>query len=653
LIDVSTAFLEQMDKNTYFTAKAVITLADGTRLDIDSSRFNLTGNTISDSSGVSTFPLGVAVCRSISLSLDNNDEFFSDYEFTNATIILYLCYQSFSPIQLGVFTVTEPATYGDSVTMTALDEMWKANKTYTTNLNFSNGQSLRQIFIDACLSCGLMVGSTEFSNNDYMVYSAPTSSTFREVLGYIAMLAGGNARISTDGYVEIIEYEFASKISAAVADKAIVDDIKADDQHSFIGAKYTLENWKSLSLDTDDISITGLAISSSTSTEIAVGQSGYVLEVENPLISGDEENGLNLIAEKILNKPFRKFSGQHIGFPIAEFMDCVVVKDRKGNEYATVLTDVDFTFCGFTEFANSAETAIRNASKQSDKVAQAIATAEALTKAESEERKAAIEAEQKAREEAIESEQVAREEAINTAVSTEQKAREEAIAEEQSARQVAIANLNNAVSTSGGLYTSSETLADGSNVWYLHNKQARENSTTIIKVSEEAIALSIDGGKNYLYGLRLNGDAITRVLSTEGINADWINAGALTIRDVQNNILFQADMESNSVTISGSCVTIGSKTVSEVGSKVDELSGYITYEGGKLTIGREGWTTQFVLSNDQIAAYLDGEVVSFWNTNEQKTPKQLTIPVGGNLRLGDFQWTPRSTGNVSLLWVGK
>ena len=71
-----------------------------------------------------------------------------------------------------------------------------------------------------------------------------------------------------------------------------------------------------------------------------------------------------------------------------------------------------------------------------------------------------------------------------------------------------------------------------------------------------------------------------------------------------------------------------------------------------MIIGKNGATTQFVLEDDQISAMLDGEVVSFWNVNEQKTPKQLTIPVGGNFRLGDYQWTPRTTGNVSLLWVG-
>ena len=753
MISVPDSFRQHMAENTYFRAKASIVLTDGTSLELDEDKFNLTGNVISDSSGVSTFPLGEAICRSITLSIDNNDEAYSDYEFYGAVILLYLKYEEFTPIQMGMFTVSEPATYGDSIKLSAYDDMWKANKTYTTDLNFASGQSLRQIFIDACLTCGLMIGSTTFRNNDYVVYNKPVNATFREVFGYIAMIAGGNARISTSGYVEIIEYKFPSVDVGAIADDAVADENIVDNVdeagtvHGYHGAGYTLENWKNLSVDTDDISITGIAMKDSHGDEVVYGASGYVIEVDNPLVFEDEEHGLELIGANIVNKPFRKFNGTHIAFPIAEFMDCVVVKDRKGNVYGTVLTDVDFTYLGFTEFANSAETKIRNRSKQSDKLSKALEEADAKIAAERAAREAAITAEQTARaaaiavetaareqaisqetsaretaisqeaqaresaisaeetarQQAISAEQTARENAISqeasdraAAITAEQTARSEAIsaeataretadsnektarqnadsaeattranadtaeaqarangdAAERSAREVAVANLNASIAGATGMYTSSDVLSDGSTVWYLHNRPTKAQSTVIIKVNAEAIALSTDGGLNYLYGLRMNGDAITRILSTEGLNADWINAGALTIRDSNNNILFQADMDSNSVTISGNCVTIGNRTASGVAATVDELSGYITYDGQKLTIGKEGWATQFVLSNDQIAAYLDGEIVSFWNVNEQKTPKQLTIPVGGNLRLGDFQWTPRSTGNVSLLWVG-
>ena len=601
MISVTQAFRDAMETSTDFKQNAVITLADGTVLNLDEDDFNITGNTIDDSGGVTTFPLGIAICRSITLDIDNSDETFSQYDFYGATINLLLTFKSFTPIAMGLFTVVEPATYGEAIKINAMDSMWKANKTYDTQLDFTSGQSLSQIFIDACMSCGIMVGSTLFPNNAYVVYNKPTNVTYREVLGYVAMLAGGNCRVDRSGYAQIISYTFP------------VEDAQTGD---ITNAAYTLENWRSVSLDTDDITITGVAIKDTDGEIVLNGTTGYVIEVTNPLIREADAAGIALIAAVIKNKTFRKFNGQHIGFPIAEFMDCIAVKDRRGNVYGSVLTDFEFTFCGYSDFANSAETKVRNNSHSADKLEEAMnrATAEAVSQARQES------------------------EALVTA--------------EKNARETAVGNLSAAISVGGGLYTSSEVLTDGSTVWYLHNKPSIGESNVIVKVNGEAIALSTDGGTNYLYGIRFNGDSITRLLTAEGINADWINTGALTIRDASNNILFQADMDSNSVTISGACVTIGNKTATDVKNTVDELSGYITYQNNQLIIGKNGATTQFVLEDDQISAMLDGEVVSFWNVNEQKTPKQLTIPVGGNFRLGDYQWTPRTTGNVSLLWVG-
>ena len=59
-----------------------------------------------------------------------------------------------------------------------------------------------------------------------------------------------------------------------------------------------------------------------------------------------------------------------------------------------------------------------------------------------------------------------------------------------------------------------------------------------------------------------------------------------------------------------------------------------------------------VCGNDQIAFEVNGVPVTYWNINEQYMPKMVNIPVGGSLRLGSIQFQPRSSGNLSLLWVG-
>jgi hypothetical protein len=60
-------------------------------------------------------------------------------------------------------------------------------------------------------------------------------------------------------------------------------------------------------------------------------------------------------------------------------MDVVEIVDRKGNAYRSVITDIDFTFCGITAMSNSAEAAIRNTrtyTSTATKVARAATNAE-------------------------------------------------------------------------------------------------------------------------------------------------------------------------------------------------------------------------------------------------------------------------------------
>ena len=79
---------------------------------------------------------------------------------------------------------------------------------------------------------------------------------------------------------------------------------------------------------------------------------------------------------------------------------------------------------------------------------------------------------------------------------------------------------------------------------------------------------------------------------------------------------------------------------------------YIRYQNGEVIVGRTDEPTSFRISPSQVSACYGNDVISFWNQDKQRTPKQLEIPVGGSLRIGDLLWQPRSSGNLSLMWVG-
>lgn len=130
-----------------------------------------------------------------------------------------------------------------------------------------------------------------------------------------------------------------------------------------------MTDWINLTLDTSDITITGLKTSKTETdddgkeikTDVLKGADGYVLEVVNPLIAGKETAVLELISTSLVGATFRKFSGDYTAYPLAEFMDSVKLTDRKGNTYWSVITDIDFTLFGTTAIFNSAVSAVQNA----------------------------------------------------------------------------------------------------------------------------------------------------------------------------------------------------------------------------------------------------------------------------------------------------
>lgn len=73
-----------------------------------------------------------------------------------------------------------------------------------------------------------------------------------------------------------------------------------------------------------------------------------------------------------------------------------------------------------------------------------------------------------------------------------------------------------------------------------------------------------------------------------------------------------------------------------------------------VVVGKKGDDnrTSVRITNDGIYLCYDNTAVSSWDQNEQLSPKALRVPVGGKLTIGSILFQPRSSGNMSLLWVG-
>ncbi len=560
MINVSDEFKQLMTERQDFKCNAEVTLANGTVLPLGEDDFSIDNNSLVDAAGANTIPLGVALSRNVQLEIMNDDDHLSNYDFFGAKIRLYLTFElseTTEKIEYGTFTVTQPETYGSVVTIVGYDDMYKADKAYSTALTFP--ATAKSVLIDSCDTCGILIGDSNFLHNDFQIPTMPSSEyTHRQIIGFIAMIACGNARIDRTGRLQIMTYDF---------------DYDNENIHKLV-------DYNNLTSDTNDVQVTGVRTTqkvtttddgntSDTEKTVQVGKDGYVLSVENPLVTGHEETLISWIYEKFENVTFRAFTMDYISYPIAEFMDKIKVTDWRENSFYSVLTDVNFVFFGYTTLKNSAESPLRNQSNYTSNNQKAIIQGKQL------------------------------------------------VEQERNNRQNALDKMQEALKNSNGMYATQEILLDGSTIYYLHDKPTLVESKNVIKLTSEVIGFSIDGGKTYPYGFTITGEMVARLLYTEGINADYINTGALTVKDKSGNIIFYADMETGTVKISGDNVTIGGKSAPDAIS--DAVKESKNYADGKVSDFAETVTKSVADLQNQI----DGQIETFYYDYE---PTLKNIP---------------------------
>lgn len=472
MINVSAEFRETMQERTDFDLYAELTLGSGDMMTFGPGQdheFTVGGNSYTDGSEAEGFPLGAAVCRTVQLEILNDDDTLSDVDFYAARIRLYLTLDlsaTTEMVELGTFTVNSPATYGDTIIIEALDDMWKTDAPFETQL--IPPYTIGALYVDICEHVGVPIHTAIFRNSDFVLSSTPDGYTYREMLGFIAMLACGNARINRSGYMEILEYDF-SQLSSDNADI------------------FTPAGWlpSGLRTDANDIVITGVQTTVQSDAEsgsdqiVLSGSNGYIISIDNPLIAADPAAGIDMIAAPLLGARFRKFEGEHTSYPLAEFMDPIEIVDRRGRISHSFITDISFMVSGLTTISNSSESTILNVSQYSSPANTAIQEAKKL------------------------------------------------VSEERTAREAQITTINQALSNARGLFHSQQTQDDGSIVLYAHDKPNLAESQTVIKFTADAIGFSTDGGASYPYAFSVTGEAVLAILAAEGINADWIRAGEL------------------------------------------------------------------------------------------------------------------------------
>lgn len=508
MINVSNAFKKKIAEGYPVIEEVDITFSDGTVKTVNKEILN-SGNDIVDGVDGSSFPVGQTVCKSLQLFLDNSQEQWKNYYFYGAKLRVKLKMElddgTTETINKGSFTVTTPEEYGEDVELTALDDMYKANKTYTTSLAFP--QDAYVVLQDACQRCGISLGtgSGAMEHATFPIQSVPDGMTFRDVIGCIAMIESANARIDNGGYLQLVKWDFSgvnvdnaptvdsegflkfgggSAIDSSGYISPVGDWMIDPDGFLYlnegVNAPQRLRDYLSApTLSTDNIVITGIQVKSGDAS-YQYGSNEYILQIENTLL---QANQLPVVAEwigaSLIGKQFRSMEGDLLYNPLIEFGDMARTYDRKENVYITPITYVASGLNGATTVKTQAESPIRGSSTYNSDALKTLIQAKKLVEVE------------------------------------------------KNARELAVGKLEEAMKNASGLYETPVLQEDGSTITYLHDKPTLEESKTIIKFTAEAIGVSNDGGKTYPYGFILTGDLITKILYAEGINADYINTGKL------------------------------------------------------------------------------------------------------------------------------
>lgn len=207
--NVSSAFKEALknDQREYIEY-ADFTLENGTTLNLTNSDFWQNGFSYEDSvSPNNNFQVGSAVINKVNLVINNIYGDFDEYDFFGAVAIIGVGLEINGVVErvnFGEFTVVDqPAYNGSLISIELYDNMFKFDEPYSKS-NLAYPASLDTIVRDACTNCGVVLGTTDFPNKNFVVQTRPDDEklTFREVIAYAAQIAGCYARIeySVEGH---------------------------------------------------------------------------------------------------------------------------------------------------------------------------------------------------------------------------------------------------------------------------------------------------------------------------------------------------------------------------------------------------------------------------------------------------------------------
>lgn len=563
MINLTPAFRQKLfnDERNYLEY-ADITLADTnhTVLHLTNADIWQNGFTIEDSVGEdNTFSaLGSAIVNSFTLVINNIYETYSEYDFTNARVVVAVGMELPNPNDptttyiekawKGEFGVDEATYNGSIITLKCLDDMVQFDRPYSQS-TLVYPATLGEIVRDACAVClgsANDLGTQQFPHYDYSIPTRPDDEklTFREVISWCAAIAGCFARFAyyptasaskleikwfnqdvfeqrrqgTDGGVfdtnSTSRYTTGDTLDGGTFNPWNTGDVA--DAGSFQDERpfHHITSLYQHNISVDDVVITGVRTTvkdddtdSSRETITALtGTEGYVIDIaNNDFITKTNATEIRTwLGQQLIGLTFRKASVTHPSDPSIEAGDIAFVYDRKGVEYPILVTRTVFQAFGMQTTTSGSDTPNRNSATRYSQI----------TKSYVENRKM--------------------------------------IKHSQNPYAKALQDLANAVNSATGMYETDVT-ESGATIHYRHNKPNLEQSDIVIMESSVGITFTNNYQDNppTWYGFTVDGNIVANLISALGINFEWAVGTTLTLGGANNGngVLRVLDANGNQIGI--------------------------------------------------------------------------------------------------------
>lgn len=258
--------------------------------------------------------IGSAVAAKIELTVKRINELFENTEIP-IEIGLKLPSGKYEYIPLGFFTAEHPTLDQATTTFTAYDRMMKTTGVYVSELTYP--ASAESVLKEISNGCGVPCNVSGL--NGITIDTAPVGYTYREVIGYIASLAGGFACVDRTGTIVIKWYEDNG---------------------------YTINESRIMTFEKNesDYHLDYLTCNVDSNTSFIAGSGTLGITFDNPLMT---EEKLNSVYKKVRGFTYRGASLKTLGDIRLDPWDIVIVTvEESGETYKVPVMNITHEYDG-------------------------------------------------------------------------------------------------------------------------------------------------------------------------------------------------------------------------------------------------------------------------------------------------------------------